>query len=103
MNKELDELLDAGMVEPSASEWSNLVVMFPNSHGIYRICLDFREIKRSFWFIIFKKSNFFSCINMVTISNTRVKDFFQCLKTNRLKIQSRLDGPMKRFPSNEPH
>ena len=35
MNKELDELLEAGMVEPSASEWSKPIVIVTKSDGTY--------------------------------------------------------------------
>ena len=44
MNKELDELLEAGLVESSASEWSNLIVMVTNSDETYRMCIDFRKV-----------------------------------------------------------
>ena len=44
INKELDELLEANMVEPSASEWSNPIVMVTMSDGTYRMCLDFRKV-----------------------------------------------------------
>ena len=44
INKELDELLEAGMVEPSANEWSNPLVMVTKSHGTYCMCLDFRKV-----------------------------------------------------------
>ena len=44
MNKELDQLLKADMVEPSASEWSNPNVMVTKSDGTYRMCLDFRKV-----------------------------------------------------------
>ena len=43
MNKELEELLEADMVEPSESEWSNPIVMVTKSDGTYRMCLNFRE------------------------------------------------------------
>ena len=44
MDKELDELLEADMVEPSASEWSNPIFMVTKSDGTYRMCLDFRKV-----------------------------------------------------------
>ena len=47
MNKDLDELLEAGMVEPSENEWFNPIVMVTKSKGTYRMCLDFREVNGS--------------------------------------------------------
>ena len=44
MDKELDELLEAGMDEPSASEWSNPIFMVTEYDGTYRMCLDFRKV-----------------------------------------------------------
>ena len=44
MNKELGELLEVGMVEPSASEWSNPIVMVTKPDVTYRMCLDFRKV-----------------------------------------------------------
>ena len=44
MNKELDKFLEAGMVKPSANEWSHSIVMVTKSDGTYRMCLDFRKV-----------------------------------------------------------
>lgn len=41
---EVDRMLDAGIVEPSFSEWSNPIVMVKKSNGKYRFCLDFRKV-----------------------------------------------------------
>ena len=43
MNKELDEFLEAGMVEPSASEWSNPIAMVTKSDGTHPMCVDFQK------------------------------------------------------------
>jgi len=37
-------MLAAGIIEPSFSEWSNLIVMIKKSNGKYRFCLDFHKI-----------------------------------------------------------
>jgi len=42
---EVDRMLEAGIIEPSYSEWSNSIVMVKKSNGKYRFCLDFRKIK----------------------------------------------------------
>ena len=41
---EVDKMLDAGIIEPSYSEWSNPIVMVKKSNGKYRFCLDFRKV-----------------------------------------------------------
>ena len=37
-------LLEVGMVEPSASEWSNPIVMVTKPDGTYRMCLEFLKV-----------------------------------------------------------
>lgn len=37
-------MLGAGIIEPSFSEWSNLIVMIKKPNGKYRFCLDLRKI-----------------------------------------------------------
>lgn len=41
---EVDKMLEAGIIEPSYSEWSNPVVMVKKPNGKYRFCLDFRKV-----------------------------------------------------------
>ena len=41
---EIKKLLDNELIEPSASEWCNPVVMARKSDGTYRLCIDFRKV-----------------------------------------------------------
>lgn len=41
---EVDKMLEAGIIEPSFSEWSNPIVMVKKPNGKYRFCLDFRKV-----------------------------------------------------------
>jgi hypothetical protein len=41
---EVDKMLNAGIIEPSYSEWSNPIVMVKKPNGKYRFCLDFRKV-----------------------------------------------------------
>lgn len=45
VHEEIDRLLAEGIIEPSASAWSNPIVMVPKPNGKYRFCLDFRKVK----------------------------------------------------------
>lgn len=44
LNRQLDEMLELGVVEPSSSEWNNPVLMVPKSNGEMRFCLDSRKL-----------------------------------------------------------
>ena len=44
LRKELAELLDLGIVEPSESLWASPIVMVPKSDGTLRLCTDFRKV-----------------------------------------------------------
>lgn len=44
LNRQLDEMLELGVVEPSSSEWNNPVLMVPKSNGELRFCLDSRKL-----------------------------------------------------------
>lgn len=44
VNKELDEMLRNGIVEPSSSPWASPVVMVRKRDNTYRFCIDFRRL-----------------------------------------------------------
>lgn len=44
MCRQVDELLAAGIIEPSTSSWCNPVIMVKKATGEYRMCLDFRRL-----------------------------------------------------------
>ena len=47
IDKQLDELLATGRVEPSQSPWSSPVVLARKHDGTYRMCIDFRKLNQS--------------------------------------------------------
>lgn len=44
MNAEVDRMLEAGVIEPSNSDWSTPIVMVKKPNHTYRFCLDFRKV-----------------------------------------------------------
>ena len=44
LRKELDDLLKAGVIEPSDSPWAAPVTYVPKSDGTWRLCVDFRQL-----------------------------------------------------------
>lgn len=44
INKELDDMLAAGIVEKSTSAWSSPVLLIPKKDGSFRFCVDFRKL-----------------------------------------------------------
>ncbi|XP_014485153.1 PREDICTED: uncharacterized protein LOC106749815, partial [Dinoponera quadriceps] len=44
IRSKVDEMLAAGVIEPSNSEWSNPIIMVKKPNGKYRFCLDFRKV-----------------------------------------------------------
>ena len=44
LRKELQYMLQHGIVEPSQSEWSSPCVLVPKADGSYRFCTDFRKV-----------------------------------------------------------
>lgn len=44
LNRQLDEMLELDVVEPSSSSWNNPVTMAPKADGTLRFCLDSRKL-----------------------------------------------------------
>ena len=44
MHKQVEEMLVAGIIEPSSSDWSSPVVMVRKSNGKFCFCVDFRTV-----------------------------------------------------------
>ena len=42
--KELKEMEESGIIEPSASEWSSPIVMVKKKDGSLRMCIDYRRL-----------------------------------------------------------
>ena len=44
MHRQVIEMLESGVIEPSTCAWSSPVVMIRNSNDKYRFCIDFRKL-----------------------------------------------------------
>ena len=44
MHRQVYEMLETGVIEPSTSAWSSPVVMIRKSNDKYRLCIDFRKL-----------------------------------------------------------
>ena len=44
VQKELKEMLDAGIIEPSNSEWASPIVLVQKKDGTMRLCVDYRKL-----------------------------------------------------------
>ena len=42
VEKEIKEMLDAGVIELSSSEWAFLIVLVDKKDGTFRLCIDYR-------------------------------------------------------------
>ena len=43
VEKEIKEMLDAGVMEPSSSEWVTPIVLVDKKDGTLRLCVDYRR------------------------------------------------------------
>ena len=43
VHKEVQEMLDAGIIEPSSSEWASPIVLVNKKDGTLRLCIDYRR------------------------------------------------------------
>ena len=44
LRKEIEYMLQHGIIEPSQSEWSSPCILVPKKDGTYRFCTDFRKV-----------------------------------------------------------
>ena len=44
LREELDDMLDAGIIEPSCSAWASPLVLATKKDGAVRVCVDFRRV-----------------------------------------------------------
>ena len=44
VKKELQEMQECGIIEPSASEWASPIVLVKKKDGTLRFCVDYRRL-----------------------------------------------------------
>ena len=47
IDKQINDMLDAGIVSPSSSPWSSPMVIVPKCDGTHRICIDYRKLNKA--------------------------------------------------------
>ena len=46
INRQMDEMLEKGIIQESVSHWSSLAVLVKKKDGSYRFCVDFRKVNK---------------------------------------------------------
>lgn len=49
LNVQIEELLENGFIRPSSSPWGAPVLFMKKKDGTMRMCIDYRDLKRQFW------------------------------------------------------
>ena len=44
MHKEIQDMLDAGIIEPSSCKWASPIVLVNKKDGTLRLCVDYRQL-----------------------------------------------------------
>ena len=47
LDKQINDMLEAGIVSPSSSPWSSPIVIVPKRDGSQRICIDYRKLNKT--------------------------------------------------------
>ena len=46
LNKQINDMLEAGIISPSSSPWSSPIVIVPKKDGSNRVCVDYRKLNQ---------------------------------------------------------
>ena len=72
INKEVDEMLDLGVIEPSYGPWRSYPVMVPKADGSISLCIDFRKLNEISKFDAYPMAKIYDLLEK--IGGTSVKD-----------------------------